>query len=88
MPYFEDYRLSLDRRYAATNTAAPTAIPRGGRSRSISGTFIRVILITLVIIMHAAFYRRFGSDLAKAVSILFYHWDLNPYQSALPSIHV
>ncbi len=63
----------LSRRYAAVSAADSTVVPNVGRSKSTSNTFVGVVLIALVIIVHAALCRRSSSDLAKAVSNMYPH---------------
>ncbi len=50
-------RSGLSRRYAAISAADSTTIPSDGRSKSISSTFVGVVLIAPVIIVHAVLCR-------------------------------
>ncbi len=65
-------RSGLGRWYDAIEAANSTAIPSVGRSKSIS-TFLEIVLIAPVIIVHASFYRHSTSDLAKAMSIMSHY---------------
>ncbi len=64
------FRSGLGRRYAAISAADSATIPSVGRFKNISSTFVGVVLVASVIIIHAAFCRRSSLDLAKAMSIL------------------
>ncbi len=63
----------LDRRYAAISAADSTAILSVGSSKKIFSTFVVVVHVAPVIIIHAAPCRCSSSDLAKAMSILPHH---------------
>ncbi len=58
------------RRYVAFSAADSIAIPSVGRSKSISSTFVGVVLIAPAIIVHATLYRSASSDLPKTMSIM------------------
>ncbi len=58
----------LCRQYVAINAADSTNIPSVGICKNISSTFIGVVLIAPVTIVHAALCRHSNSDLAKAMS--------------------
>ncbi len=62
-----------DRRYVAFSAADSTTVPSVDRSKSISSTYVRIVLIVSVIIVHMSLYRSSSSDLAKTMSIMSHH---------------
>ncbi len=71
IPWF--FGSSLGRQYAIISAANSTAIPNVGRSKNTFGSFVGVVLIASVIIIHAALCRCCSSDVTKAIFILTYH---------------
>ncbi len=77
----------LGRRYAAISAADSTTVPIVGGSKSISSTFVGVVVIASVIIVHATLCRSSSSDLAKAVSIMFTMRQLNTLSYGLSHVY-
>ncbi len=69
-PTLEALWFDLRRRCAAVTVADSTTVLSCGTSKTISNTFVGVILIVPVIITLAVLYRQSSSDLVKAISSL------------------
>ncbi len=72
-PISRFFGFSLGRCYAAISAADSTAVPTVSRFKNISNTFVGVVLIAPVIIIHAALCRRSSSDLIKAMFMPSHH---------------
>ncbi len=70
--YYASFPGVLGRRYAAAKAAVSTSILNSGKSKSISNTFVGVVLIASMIKTRAALCRRSSSDIVGIISVLSY----------------